>query len=233
MWNAVTRDQSTIGVRHELGEERELRVAGGEHHVGRAALGRSRRGSRRAPSAAAARASACTSSKTRTDSSSAVNVAGSRELREPARRWPRASRRSSARRDRSRCGRRAGRAASRRPPRRGCREIAASTVISCDATTRRRHSVSAAGVRPWSRPARPSPLAVTIDSTTASAGRSGHWPEFGRLSGKSRGLSRRNESIIGATISPDGMCRHLGDLRAAWRTRPCSDRPTPRGRRST
>ena len=81
--------------------------------------------------------------------------------------------------------------------------------------------------RPWSRPAQ----AVAVGGAPStrrptSGGRSGHWPAFGRLSGKLRGLSRRNESIIGATISPDGMVGTSVDRRAAWRTRPCS-RSTP------
>ena len=84
--------------------------------------------------------------------------------------------------------------------------IAASTVISCDATTRRSHSASTAGAR--AVVAAGEPVAVGGDTSTRPRrrrGRSGHWPAFGRLSGKSRGLSRRNESIIGATISPDGI----------------------------
>ena len=53
----------------------------------------------------------------------------------------------------------------------------------------------------------------TSSRPPTSAGRSGHWPAFGMFSGKLRGLSRRNESIIGATISPDGMFGTSVDLR--------------------
>src|SRR5438477_11938459 len=60
----------------------------------------------------------------------------------------------------------------------------ASTVVSCDAMIRRSQWVSrfgaCASLRTWS----PSPSAVHIDSTTTSSGRSGHWPRFGKFSGK-------------------------------------------------
>ena len=69
MWNAVTRVQSTSVRVDELGEERELRVAGREHDVRGAALVDRASAIAAAASAARPRASVATSSKTRTSSS--------------------------------------------------------------------------------------------------------------------------------------------------------------------
>ena len=82
---------------------------------------------------------------------------------------------------------------------------AASTVSSWTATCRRSSSASAPGALAWSRPRTPSPSTRQIDSTTASWGRSGHWPWLGMLAGISRLVPVSSESMTGATSSPESQ----------------------------
>ena len=54
-----------------------------------------------------------------------------------------------------------------------------------------------------SRPRMPSPSITHIVSTTTSSGKYGACPALGRFNGSSRRVPVVNESMIGATISPD------------------------------
>ena len=101
----------------------------------------------------------------------AVAASSSSAMASVARRSPRPARGSRAK---------AWRAIRRSPV------TAASTVSSWTATWRRIHSVMAAGACGRVAARMPSPSTTQMASTTASVGRSGHWPRLGRLTGSSR-----------------------------------------------
>ena len=81
----------------------------------------------------------------------------------------------------------------------------------------------AAGTRATSRPRTPSSSTTHIDSTTASAGRSGHCPVLGMLTGSSRRVPVTSESMTGPPARPSATSASCFAPRPARRPpRPCT-----------